>query len=188
VLAPNAQNPRKINSKHDKMMIETIKEFPSARGGISVLAARLALIVSLFCASIYICNAQSPDSTPAEIADAAPVALVTFVNGASLTIQSQGGDVVGVNAGEIVGIELHVSPVSAATAVVAQPLDGGKVVMTDQSQTVSSDGKASFGFQAGTKPGLYRVFARAGGTVFVIPFWISDPNGPDNPALIEPQN
>lgn len=113
-------------------------------------------------------------------------ATVTFSDGTSVKTRIKSGrfPLIGVGAGELVGIELRLPPQWAAQQFVVQVLDGGLASSTGM---VATDGKTSLQFQAGNRPGLYRVLINAGGMTPTLQFWVPDPSNPSaNPPTLKP--
>ncbi len=69
--------------------------------------------------------------------------------------------------GESVTVQSQLPSSLVNTPSFVQPLDGG---MITSELTVSADGRASLGFQAGTQPGIYRLFLGARGKTVMIQF------------------
>lgn len=95
--------------------------------------------------------------------------------------------VAGIRPHETIDIKLQFSSEWAGTPLVLQALDGGNVSATPKNAVIAEDGTASFRFQAGDQPGLYRVsiIGAAGGST--LKFWIADPKNPKaNPPVLNP--
>jgi hypothetical protein len=61
-----------------------------------------------------------------------------------------------------------------ATVLSVSPLDGGAVIAKPQDITVGIDGSASFTFQAGSIPGVYRVRLAGGLMQTTVHFVVTD--------------
>jgi hypothetical protein len=152
-----------------------------------LIAASIGLI-----GSICLGQSDQPPSDPAPpfmLNDQSPTAAMTFADGRSLAIRSRKGrfSLVASKAGEVVNIQVRVSP--AATGFTsAQCLDGGTLSAGAENIALDVDGAGSFQFQAGAKPGLYRVSLNYTSTITILQFWVADPNNPSgNPTALQGQ-
>ncbi|HYJ05823.1 MAG TPA: hypothetical protein VEX43_11855 [Chthoniobacterales bacterium] len=124
------------------------------------------------------------------VAQRRPAATYIFGDGKRLTTRSRTGRfrLVGLRAGEVVDIALQLPARLPAGSAMAQPLDGGKLISFSRSD-VDVGGLATIRFQAGSQPGLYRVFVPGFGAPSLIQFWVADPNNPRaNPPVMNPQH
>jgi hypothetical protein len=93
---------------------------------------------------------------------------------------------VGLHPGEIVDVALQFSAGLPANSITAQSLDGGKLISFSKGN-VGVEGLVSIRFQAGTQPGLYRVFVPGLGGPSLLQFWVADAANPRaNPPVVNP--
>lgn len=124
---------------------------------------------------------------PGAVAGLRPIATFTFGNGQKIKARSttRRFRLVGLYPGEIVDIALQF-PAGLANSATAQSLDGGKLISFSKSP-LGVNGVASIRFQAGTEPGLYRVFVPGTSPPVLLQFWVADPNNPRaNPPVVNP--
>jgi hypothetical protein len=129
---------------------------------------------------------QSP---PAEVQNisVAPKVTIDFVNGPS--VRNRGGKghfrLTAVRPNESVLVRLDYLPTFAGLPIAATPLDGGSVALANSNLAVDQNGVGWVRFNAGPKPGLYRVMILTGGVKSILKFWVDDPLNPaGNPPAI----
>lgn len=83
---------------------------------------------------------------------------------------------VGLRAGESVNITLPISADVLGTSAAIQLLDGGTIVGVTQASATNP--VASIAFQAGAKPGVYRVVVRGPGPAATLQFWVRNTLNP----------
>jgi hypothetical protein len=110
-----------------------------------------------------------PASLHAQAMGAREQATITFSNGESMTVHTKHQQFrpVGILFGETVNIQLRLPLEWANTPVAVQALDGGFV---SEATVVAGDGSAAIAFQAGVRPGLYRVLVSANGRSTMLQF------------------
>jgi hypothetical protein len=131
----------------------------------------------------------APTVAPALPHKAGPSATITFAGSEPFKTRSKSGlfRLTGIRPGEVVEVKLQFPSEWAKTNVVIQALDGGNVSAQAKDALVAADGSASFRFQAGNQPGLYRVSAIGGGSSSILKFWVADPKNPKaNPPVLNP--
>ena len=125
--------------------------------------------------------AQSPPALPA---DGSLRAIITSQSGAERYLFSQQYALgrVGLAPNQLVTVTLQFSSDQRGNLVEIGSLDGGAVTVDNVSQslTVREDETASFGFQAGFTPGVYRLLVQFGATQYRLQFYVLD--------LVHPQN
>jgi hypothetical protein len=132
----------------------------------------------------------TPSPTPPASVPVFPSAAITFADGTQVKTQSTGRRfrLVGLHASEGVDITLDVPAVLLSSAAIARSLDGGTIVSFSMNAGGSGT-LASLRFQAGARPGLYRVFVPGLAGPSLLQFWVADPNNPKaGPPVINPQH
>ena len=140
-------------------------------------------------------NVQLPLPTPTPTVSPAPVdlrpsATFTFADGAQVKTESTTGRfrLLGLHLNEAVGIALESPAVLISNSVSAQSLDGGTISSFSMNPG-GSGALASIRFQAGARPGLYRVFVPGLGAHALLQFWVIDPNNPKaTPPVLNPRH
>jgi hypothetical protein len=128
------------------------------------------------------------DTVPPSMIDSqSPTVAVTFSDGRSLSIRSHHGHfpLVAASAGETVSVKVKLAVSNGVAA--AQCLDGGTLSDGAENISLADDGSASFQFQVGSKPGIYRVaLTGSGGAIATLQFWVTDTNaGDSNPPALQ---
>jgi hypothetical protein len=139
-------------------------------------------------------RAQSPSASPSSSppplsSDGSPSAAMTYPDGSGVQAQGRSGrfPLVAAGAGQSINLQLRFAGGAASTGLIVQNLDGGNIPATQINSTIAADGTASFQFQTGGKPGLYRVLINQGGSVSLLQFWVLDPtNAAANPPTVQP--
>jgi hypothetical protein len=95
-------------------------------------------------------------------------------------------DLIGINPNQVVHITINFCAGDCARDVVlAEPLDGGRILGKTNGAFVDSNGCASFLFQAGPNPGAAQIRVTDAGTeVMAVRLWVIDPDDPGNHPLI----
>lgn len=103
-------------------------------------------------------------------------ATITFSNGESVTVHTKQQQFrpVAVLSGETVNVQLRLPLEWANTPVAVQALDGGFV---SEGTVVAADGSAAIAFQAGVRPGVYRVLVSANSRSTMLRFSVAGPKG-----------
>lgn len=129
-----------------------------------ILFAALALF-----ASVSVC---STSTLHAQGAPLVPLVMISFANEQPVHLHSDDGQFppVAASPGETADIYLHFPAVYAGAPLLIEGMDGGDVQLTQQSTTIDSQGRASFEFQAGADPGLYRILIVAADTPSMLQF------------------
>lgn len=138
---------------------------------------------------VIIPPAPAPTVAPALPSKAGPSATITFPGNAPFKTRSKSGlfRLAGIRSGEAVEIKLQFPIERANTPLVLQALDGGSLTAQPKTAVIAADGSASFRFQAGDQPGLYRVAVIAAGGNSTLKFWVADPKNPKaNPPVLNP--
>lgn len=95
---------------------------------------------------------------------------------------------VGLKRRALVDITVQYPVAKAGHAIMAAPLDGGRVI-APPSLVVARDGVIRFQFQAGNEVGAYQVALHDGAQELGLHFWVLDELHPErNPAVINPKN
>jgi hypothetical protein len=117
-------------------------------------------------------SAYSNSNLHAQGAPLVPLVMVSFADEQPVHLHSQHGQFAPVpaNAGEMADIRLHFPAVYAGTSLVIQAMDGGNLQLPQEPVTIDSQGRASFQFQAGQDPGVYRIVIVASDTPSVLQF------------------
>jgi hypothetical protein len=121
-----------------------------------------------------------PRPTVSPVASFAPAraAAVTFADGS--TIQTWAStrtfQLVGLHANESVSIALPISVDATGTSTAIQLLDGGTILGVTQASATNP--VVSLAFQAGAKPGMYRVVLRGAGSPATLQFWVRNTQNP----------
>jgi hypothetical protein len=129
-----------------------------------------------------------PTASP-NTSDLRPSATFTFADGTNVTTRSAKGRFrpVGLHLNEVVGVSVQFPGEPANTPVTIQALDGGNLPLAFANAVIASDGTVSFQFQAGNKPGLYRVSVIGAGGNSTLSFLAADPNNPQpNRPVVNP--
>jgi hypothetical protein len=129
-----------------------------------------------------------PTPTPPTPIGLGPSATVTFADRTQIKIQSTGGrfQLVGLHLSEAVDVALDVPAVLLSSSATAQSLDGGKIFSFSMNPAGSGT-LSSIRFQAGARPGLYRVLVPGIGRPGLLQFWVADPNNPKaKPPVLNP--
>ena len=110
------------------------------------------------------------------------VATITLPRSESVIARGLNGrfETVGIHLREIADIDFQFSDNPATTMVHVQALDGGIVTGNPKDKTARADSIASFKFHAPGKPGLYRILISSSAGPFILPFWITDPDHPED--------
>jgi hypothetical protein len=146
------------------------------------LTCSLILILSgtAFTESIAIPPLPAPPESPASVmARRHPSATFTFADARQFKTRSRTGrfQLVGLHLNETVDIALQF-PAMPSDSAPAQPLDGGKI-LSFSLNPAGAGGLAVIRFQAGNRPGLYRVLLPGLGESALLQFWVADPNNPN---------
>jgi hypothetical protein len=171
-----------------RLMLAGLAILLVAAAGFSASTTVPAPIISPVVAAV-IPPVPAPTVAPALPQKTGPSATVTFAGSTPFKTQSKSGlfRLTGIHPGEVVDIKLQFAVEWATTNVVIQALDGGNVSAQTKDSLVSADGSASFRFQAGNQPGLYRVSAIGGGGSSILKFWVADPKNPKgSPPVLNP--
>jgi len=128
------------------------------------------LFLLTFLATLSICSTSTLHAQGAP--PLVPLVLVSFVNEQPIHLHSDDGKFapMAANPGETADVHLHFPAVYAGTPLVIAGMDGGYVELTEQSASIDSQGRASFQFQTGVDPGVYRVLIVAGDTPSLLQF------------------
>lgn len=129
-----------------------------------------------------------PTPAPPAVTDLRPSATFTFADATQIKTQSTPGRfrLVGLHLTEVVDIALQFPAVLLKNPATVQPLDGGKII-TLATNPGGVSGVTSIRFQAGNKPGLYRVLVSGLGANALLQFWVTDPNNPKpKPPVLNP--
>lgn len=86
----------------------------------------------------------------------------------------------GINPDQVVGVTVQYPVEMAGQTIVAESLDGGRVVVHGSELTIDSEGLLSFGFQAGDASGVSRLTLYNGDTAQMLQFWVIDQSHPEN--------
>ena len=127
------------------------------------------------------------DAGPASDSSEWPVATVTFASQSSIKRKCNNGifPLLGIQPGEQVDIAVQYSTgLSDRPAISADALDGG----TATTQVMGATGLVRVHFQAGHRPGNYRVVLAGAGLPVTLRFWVSDPaNAKADPRVVKPR-
>jgi hypothetical protein len=129
-----------------------------------------------------------PTATPPISVRVFPSATFIFADHSQVQTQSTTGrfQLVGLHLSEAVDIALDVPAVLLSSAATAQSLDGGAIVSFSMNPGGSGT-LASLRFQAGARPGLYRVLVPGLRGPGLLQFWVADLNNPKaNPPVLNP--
>ena len=119
-----------------------------------------------------------------------PSATITFADRSQIKVQSTAKrfQLVGLHLNEAVDIALDVPAVLLSSAATAQSLDGGAIISFSMNPGASRT-LASLRFQAGARPGLYRVLVPGLAGPGLLQFWVADPKNPKaKRPVINPQH
>jgi hypothetical protein len=152
----------------------------SAQQFFLICSSILILAPPAFAESIAIPPLPAPaESPPSGITvRRTPSATFTFADAKRIKTQSRTGrfQLVGLYLNETVDIAVQFPAMPSGSAP-AQPLDGGNIISFSLNP-VGAGGLAVIRFQAGNRPGLYRVLLSGLGGSALLQFWVSDPNNP----------
>ena len=131
-----------------------------------------------------------PTPTPPALPDLRPSATFTFADATQIKTRSTTGHFrfVGLHQYESVDVALQFSATVVSSSATALPLDGGKILSFAINKGAVGP-LASLRFQAGDKPGLYRVLVPGLGRSVLFHFWVADSNNPNaamSPILLNP--
>jgi len=131
-------------------------------------------LLALF-ASVSICSTSTLHAQGAP--PLVPLVMVSFADEQLVHLHGHDGQFppLTANPGETGDVHLHFPAVYAGTPLVIAAMDGGYLVLTDQSTSIDSQGRASFQFQTGVDPGVYRVLIMAGSTPSLLQFSVPSP-------------
>jgi len=118
-------------------------------------------------------------------------ATIDFGDNQSVTANSNGAifDRVGLQPNQVVDVTVQFSPGAAGRTIIAEPLDGGRVIGSTSKLVVAADGTLSFSFQAGHDPGVCQVSLHDGAQEVGLQFWVLDQQNPqENPPVINSVN
>lgn len=164
------------------------------------LIVRLTLFASVICLTAG-ADAQSaaipptppPDLTTAVATtpapDLTPTVTIGFANSPSVRTHGHGRHfgLLAIRPHETVNIQVQFAVEAAGASLLVHALDGGEA-RTPQAPTVAADGTASFQFQAGAQPGLYRIVISGVGDS-LLQFWVPDPKNPNgDPPVLNPKH
>jgi hypothetical protein len=94
---------------------------------------------------------------------------------------------VALHANESANITLPISADGIGKRAAIQLLDGGTILGVTQASITNPE--ASIAFQAGTKPGVYRVAVRGAGPPATLQFWVRNTQNPTaSPPVINPRH
>ena len=117
------------------------------------------------------------EPTPPPQTDVLTTATIYFGDTTQVSVQSVNGwfQLVGLRLNEAVNVVLQFPVGWDGTAVALQRLDGGIVSAQPAQTTIASDGTASFQFQVGNQPGLYRISITGARQTSILSFGAIDP-------------
>jgi len=144
---------------------------------------------SLLAQSPEIPPLPGPTITTEPPAENGPTATISFAGKARFEAKSAKGrfPLAGIRPNETAEIRLQFASDWANTSITVQALDGGKVSAKAKDAVIAADGTASFRFQAGAQPGLYRIVVIGAESTTTLKFWVADPENPKaNPPVINP--
>ena len=130
----------------------------------------------------------SPDPPPPPPTE--PTAIIRAGLAQPVIIKSSDGSFaqVGLTRGQLVDIAVQYPAAKAGDAIVAVPLDGGRVI-APLSLVVAGDGVIRFQFQAGNQVGAYQVALHDGAQELGLHFWVLDEQHPEkNPVVVNLKN
>jgi hypothetical protein len=129
---------------------------------------RLSSLTALFALGLCFLSTSLLAQTPVGAS-----ATITLSNGASATISTTDGkfEAVEILPGDTASIELQLPPGFVNAPVAVQPLDGG---LASEEITVAPEGTAALAFQAGSLPGLYRIFINTPAESVTLQFSVGD--------------
>jgi len=91
---------------------------------------------------------------------------------------------VGLDPDQTIEITLQYPVEMAGQAIVAEPLDGGRVTVSGKGLVINAEGRASFQFKARDVTGEARISLYAGETLQTLRFWVRDKEHPErNPKV-----
>ena len=124
-----------------------------------------------------------PVVSPPVKVDSRPSATFTFTDATQIKTRSATGRfrLVSLHLNETVDVAVQLPAGVLGNSVTAQSLDGGKLISVSLSPTPTG-GVASVRFQAGNRPGLYRVLVPGLGMSPQLKFWVANPSSP-NPRM-----
>jgi hypothetical protein len=94
---------------------------------------------------------------------------------------------VGVLPLQVVDIMLQYPVGFAGRVVMAEPLDGGRVITGGQPLTIGNDGSLGLRYEVGALPGLYQVLIHYDEQAAALQFWVFDADHPENnPDVLTP--
>ncbi len=132
----------------------------------------------------------SADEATAQLEQEGPPVTIYYADGSAVAVFTKGGITsnVEIHPSETVTIQVAFPAETAGQTVIVQSLDGGSIAVSEDNLTVNSDGIGTLSFTAGTTPGLYRVFVKAGDPSSTIQFWIPIPTDDSaTPPLVTPE-
>lgn len=155
--------------------------------------------IAAICLNAPTLIAQSPDIPPLPgptilsppPAENGPSATIALAGKAQFKAKSRKGrfPLAGIGRLEAADIQLQFPGGWANATIIIEALDGGRVLGTPRSNVIAADGTASFRFQVGDKPGLYRILLICAGNSSTLKFWVADPENPNaNPPVLNPSN
>lgn len=86
---------------------------------------------------------------------------------------------IGIDPHKVVTVTVQYPVAMAGQAIVAESLDGGRIIVRGQTLAIDQQGFLTFGFQAGDPIGFSRITLYNGETVQTLQFWVNDLSHPD---------
>lgn len=162
-------------------------QHPITRSSKSLLFRGLVLLTSIHLLQSTLCAEDSGGSADRPLADPrAPLAAVIDFGSASLKRPGKTGrkfEQVGIDPHKVVTVTVQYPVDMAGQTIVAESLDGGRVIVQGPALLIDEQGLLRFGFQAGDLIGFSRLTLYNGETIQTLQFWVNDLSHPDqNPA------
>lgn len=151
--------------------------------GLRAILRGLAAIAGV-CLLQITAQAQDPgdSSDPQAVDPRAPLSASIDFGSSHVEHPGKGGqkfEQIGINPHAVVSVTVQYPVGMAGQAIVAESLDGGRIIVRGQDLIIDDQGQLSFGFQAGDPIGYSRITLYNGESIQTLQFWVNDLSHPD---------
>lgn len=163
-------------------MTTSLRPFSPPRRISSVLNLVICVVSTfLVHASAFAQDAEGSADASAE--GRAPISVAMDFGGRGVSRPGKGGDKfqrVGIYPHEVVTVTVRYPAAMAGQEIVAEALDGARILANDSVLELDSNGQLTFRVQAGDLVGLSRVTLFNGDSTQTLQFWVIDRDHPGN--------
>lgn len=155
----------------------------SLRGVRATRSSTHFVILAALLLPLNILLAQEPATVQVKRDPRAPLSVSVDFGGGSTSQPAKTGDKfqrIGIYPRQVVDVAVQYAPANSGNGIVADALDGGRVIAQGRALEIDAKGLLTFRFQAGNAIGHSRVTLYDGEIVNTIEFWVIDRTHPEN--------